>query len=105
MSKLVKAICVEKTWSDATPPAYETSYRIGVSLQHYVWLTEQMLKQSESQALRDAVSVVKDAVIEEVFGEFRPHFRAVQLALWNRDIEAARAALSAMETQMFSQEE
>ena len=45
---------------------------------------------------------VKRAIIEEVFGEFRAHFRAMEMALWEHDIDKARAALKAFETQMFT---
>lgn len=79
-------------------------YRIGVELQHSIRLTEDVLHWSESAALQEAIAMVKKAVIEEVFGEFRPHFRAIDLALWNRDFDAARAALRALEEQMFSPE-
>lgn len=121
MSKLVNAIYTEKgqrtpvraavldalTVNASIPTIkldglYAYEYRIGVSLQHRVVLTDTVMQQSNSAALTDAIAAVKDAVIEEVFGEFRPHFRAVELALWNRDMDAALAALRTMERQMFS---
>lgn len=122
MSKLVNAIYAREQRTRATPldtirvtetwsPVEDYAgrklreYRIGVELRHNVQLTEEALHQSESHVLREAVAMVKDAVIEEVFGEFRPHLRAIELALWNRDIPSALDAHRTLETLMFSREE
>lgn len=121
MSKLVHAVhaglsrrtprpldvlTVKESWTpDKTSEMFAHEYRIGVSLHHRVLLTDDVMHQSETVALKEAVAMVKDAVVEEVFGEFRPHFRAINQALWERDFDKALAALRAMEVQMFSREE
>lgn len=101
---------VKESWHNSPDsavwnPNFLKEYRIEVGLRHNILLTEEMLHASESSALAEAVAMVKDAIIEEVFGEFRPHFRAINLALWERDFDKALKALRAMEVQMFSAED
>ncbi len=106
----LNSVTVTESWHNSPDsavwnPRFLKEYRVEVGLRHNILLTEEIIHASESAALAEAIAMVKDAVIEEVFGEFRPHFRAINLALWNQDFDAALKALRVMEDQMFSREE
>jgi hypothetical protein len=125
MSKLGKAITAFKTgqefagpatirvtdkWSDATTwtttaPDRLLEYRIGVSIERTMRISQTEVDASNGRVLNDAVDAATRSIIEDVFGEFRTHLRAIEIALYQQDYEAARQALQACETQMFTTEE
>jgi len=125
MSKLSKAITAHKTgqefagpatihvasrWSDSTTwtttaPDRLLEYRIGVSIERTMRISEVEVDASNGRVLTDAVDAVTRSIIEDVFGEFRTHFRAIEIAVYQQDYEAARQALHACESQMFTTEE
>lgn len=75
-------------------------YRIGVTLGQTIAIDESShLK--DPDALGDGINKVKRAVIEGIFGEFRPYFRRIEMALANYDTEQARLILHELEDQMF----
>lgn len=97
------ALRVTATWKPHTDTdCYE--YRIGVGLEHRIVISAEEAQRND-RALTDAIREVRRAIIEEVFGEFRPHLRAIQMACYRHDMEAAREAVNALEKQMFSAEE
>lgn len=101
------ALTVNQSWdsvgaSPQTPLHALDEYRIGVRIEHRVLLSYDQVMSSKDAVLINAVAQARRAVIEEVFGEFREHFRAVEMALYTYDIDTARAALKAFETQMFT---
>lgn len=94
----LNAVAIQESWANTYPYGHE--FRVGVELVHIVHISEEISR--DGRALGEAKRVVKNAIIEEVFGEFRPHVRAVELAIYKRDFDAALAALHALEQQMFS---
>lgn len=49
----------------------------------------------------NGVNRVKRAIIEEVFGEFRPKIHELTITIYNRDFEKALVLLTEIEEQMF----
>ena len=92
-------------YSAQSPMNALSEYRIGVKLEHRVMLSDVEVRTAKDDVLALAVAQVKDAIIHEVFGEFREHFRAVEMALWGHDVEKAQQALRAFEKQMFTADE
>ncbi len=75
-------------------------YKIGVTLGNTMLIgeTEQL---SNPDALIDGINTTKRAVVEGIFGEFRPYFRRMEMALSNYDTEQARLILHELEDLMF----
>lgn len=94
----LNAVTVQESWANTYP--YDLEFRIGVELTHTIRVAEEASR--DGRTLTEATRVAKNAIIEEVFGEFRPHVRAVELAIYKRDFDAALAALRTLEQQMFS---
>lgn len=88
---------------------YDTSmyavklYKIGVTLGNSCLVTELDYRKN-AYALEHAIVRTKKQVIEAVFGEFRPDFRAIERYLYNYEFEEAALALRKMEDRMFSTE-
>lgn len=82
----------------------ETQYRIGVTLGSQAWVSE-LDKLKSDNAVSHAVNRCKRQVIEAIFGEFRVPFRAIERALYDRDVETARKLLQKFEQQMFEVEQ
>jgi len=77
-------------------------YRMGVTIALSVFLSDCQKHLDKSGAVE---SIMKDArlqIIEAVFGEFRETINGIELAVWERDFEAARVAIYALREQMFS---
>lgn len=56
----------------------------------------------EDESLGEAIKRTKMQVIEAIFGEFRPHLRRIEQAIYNYDMETAGKLLHEMEDQMFN---
>lgn len=116
MSKLAKAIDYEigresyyrqpppkLTYTDVnftvseimTLPYKVKEYKIGVTLQAKALLDE------VNPARHDAIVKIKRAMIEEVFGEFRPMIYNLHTALYDRDTDQAVKILNELEHVMF----
>lgn len=95
----LSAITVTEDWQNH---AVATKYRLGVSIEHHAWITTS--PRMDGAALTRAIRTVKRSIIEDIFGEFRPHFSAIETALLEEDIDAAREALRVMHHHMFSEE-
>lgn len=54
--------------------------------------------------LEYAIDVTKESVVEYMFGEFRPYFRELSMALWKEDVADARKILKRFERQMFEED-
>ena len=76
-------------------------YRIGVNLGQLAMVDETAYL-SDPDALTNAIDTTKRAVVEGIFGEFRPYFRRMELALANYDTDKARLILHELEDQMFN---
>ncbi len=71
-------------------------YKIGVTLGNSVAVSELDQLQNPG-SLTEAINTTKRAVIEGIFGEFRPYFRRMEMALANYDTEKARLILHELE--------
>ena len=79
------------------------SYRIGCNIGARVTVSEYE-RMRNPDALDAAIMRAKRQVIEGVFGEFRPHFRQIEIALYNYDYTEAARLLHEMEYLMFELE-
>ena len=119
MSKLAKHIDAKVFYNDSRPlklnlPKYfeveqaishlkvEREYRvaIGVKFEQSVWLSEVEI-QNTGAALERAKVKVKQAMIEELFGEFRPLILDLQVAAYEQDYQKVRELVDKLEHQMF----
>lgn len=73
----------------------DKQYRIGVAFRQTIYI-------SERDNFSDAVLAVKRAMIEEVFGEFRPYIIEMQSALYVEDRARIRTLLAELENKMFA---
>lgn len=60
---------------------------------------------SEDDQIHDCVKRTKRQVIEGIFGEFRPHFRRIEKAIYDYDYHEAGKLLHEMEHKMFEEYE
>jgi hypothetical protein len=58
----------------------------------------------DTDRLQYAIEDTKKNVSEYIFGEFRPYFRELSLALWEEDVPAAQEIMARFEKQMFEQD-
>jgi hypothetical protein len=77
-------------------------YRIGTKIGADCIVTDYERVQSDN-ALQHAIVRTKRQVIEGIFGEFRPHFRRIEKAIYNHNMEEAGRLLHEMEYQMFEE--
>jgi hypothetical protein len=80
-----------------TVPPKVREYKIGVTLEAKALLDE------VNPVRHDAIVKIKRAMIEEVFGEFRPMIYNLHTALYDRDTEQAVKILNELEHVMFSE--
>lgn len=87
---------------------WRTSYVYGESFKQYrveLRLTSEMcVRDGQSMTLTGSVERAKAQLIEAVFGEFRPHFRLIEQAIYNNELERAGDLLYQMEKLMYSNE-
>lgn len=90
-----KAIA-QNTYNDMgfTAKRYRIEVRIGADA--YI---------SEDESLHECVKRTKRQVIEAIFGEFRPHFRQIEKAIYDYDYHEAGKLLHEMEHKMFEEYE
>ena len=118
MSELAKAITANvTTYRQAVSPLFREMFRADVEHSRpqletgrvysikatfgaNVLITDQELA-SNDESVSMAVERTKRQVIEAVFGEFRPNFRMIEKAIYERDIEKASKLLYEMEMKMF----
>lgn len=75
-------------------------YRIGCKIGASVTVSAM----NGDSALSEAVNRTKRQVIEGIFGEFRPHFRRIEKAIYDFNYEEAGRLLHEMERVMFEPE-
>lgn len=78
-------------------------YRIGCRVGATVTVSDYERMKSNN-ALSEAVNRTKCQVIEGIFGEFRPHFRRIEKAIYDYNYEEAGRLLHEMERVMFEPE-
>jgi hypothetical protein len=122
MSKLSKAITASMTgdvratrglnlrYTDvsihSSDHALEKQVLLQAKISTKAWIRESPLKgtSSEDDLFRQALSDVKRAMIEEVFGEFRPLIIEMRAALYDEDQTRLRTLLAELETKMFHED-
>jgi hypothetical protein len=83
-----------------TPTDIGKVYRIGCKIGSQAVVSEY----DYEDALENAIMRTKRQVIEGVFGEFRPHFRRIEKAIYDHDYNEAGRLLHEMERIMFEPE-
>ena len=78
---------------------YSIQYRIKVELGAMA-----SVPANDGDRLLYAIENTKRNVAEYIFGEFRPYFRELNMALWEEDVPAAMEILKRFEDQMFEQD-
>ena len=78
-------------------------YSIGCKIGARVIVSEYELLKSNN-VLSKAINRTKRQVIEGIFGEFRPHFRRIEKAIYDYNYEEAGRLLHEMERVMFEPE-
>ena len=79
-------------------------YRIGCKIGSQAIVTDYQQFKDGAGALEAAIMRTKMQVIEAIFGEFRPHFRRIEKAIYDHDYHEAGKLLHEMERQMFDPE-
>lgn len=74
-------------------------YKIGMTISKTVFLDNTDVFSSE--VLPEVMIDLKRALVEEVFGEFRPYLIELRAALYEENTTRARTLLAEMEEQMF----
>lgn len=77
-------------------------YRIGTRIGADCIVTEYDRLESDN-ALQHAINRTKRQVIEGIFGEFRPHIRRIEKAIYDHNYEEAGRLLHDMERVMFEE--
>ena len=78
-------------------------YRIGTRIGADCLVTDDE-RMKRDNPLQHAIDRTKRQVIEGIFGEFRPHFRRIEKAIYGYDYEEAGRLLYEMERVMFEPE-
>jgi hypothetical protein len=120
MSKLAKAIDYKKTGNVSAPQNFGYNYtdisfhaqkvdfvheyKIEVKLSTRKWFDETALISSNehASAIRQEVyTSIKCAMIEEIFGEFRPIIIELQSAIYDKNLDRIRRLTAELEHKMF----
>lgn len=86
-----------------SPTDIGVSYRIGCNIGAQVTVSEYE-RMRNPDALDAAIMRTKRQVIEGVFGEFRPHIRRIEKAIYDYDYNEAGRLLNEMERLMYEPE-
>lgn len=88
-------------WIEIKDPSVVAKiYKIGVLIGAQTMVTD-IQYESSTNSLSEAVKRTKRQVIEGIYGEFRPHFRQIEIAIYNHNMEEAGRLLYEMEKSMF----
>ena len=77
-------------------------YNIGVRLGAQVFINDDMGSEMYAE-IKQATYNVKRAVIEEIFGEFRPFLNEMSISLYDRDLDKLQRLLDNLYDKMFSE--
>jgi len=80
-----------------TTPTYALKYRVGVEFGAQVYITEG----ESTEHKNHIVNQVRRAVVEEIFGEFRPIINKLRISIINRNHTEAEGILEELHKQMF----
>ncbi len=74
--------------------------RISATFAHTAWLQD-TINMSEGQAIAEAAKDIRRAIVEDVFGEFRPLLTEMRTALYDADETRLRSLIAELENRMF----
>jgi hypothetical protein len=74
--------------------------RLGVRVQSNAWISEHDWDNPDTRT--HSIMALKRAMIEEVFGEFRPMLIELHAAMYDKDLVRARTLVAELENQMFA---
>ena len=97
--RLSKVMTIEENVATDFASQYNMLYRIEVKLG-----AQTAVPAHDTDRLQYAIEDTKRNVIEYMFGEFRPYFRELSMALWEEDVPAAMEIMSRFEKQMFEED-
>lgn len=97
--RLSKVINIRETVETDVTVNYGIMYRIKVEFG-----ANAIVPMDDKDRLEYAIENTKRNVAEYIFGEFRPYFRELSLALWEEDVPAAMEIMSRFEKQMFEED-
>lgn len=86
-------LSVEETYHKPVDFHYLTEYFVGVKLGHTVKV--------EEYSIQEATHIVKRALTNLIFGEFRSDLDKLQYQLYDRDFDGARQTAKEIEQRMF----
>lgn len=86
-------LSVEENYHKPVEFHYLTEYFVGVKFGHTVKI--------EEDSIQEASHVVKKAITEFIFGEFRSDLAKLQYQLYDRDFDGARQTAKEIEQRMF----
>lgn len=94
---------VYTTVQDIGYPKIGREFKIGVNLKATKWVDDTQINTSNENLtiVSDVLKDLKRAMIEEVFGEFRPLIIEMRSALYDKDNTRVRQLLVEMEQKMF----
>jgi hypothetical protein len=92
----LKYTTVTVDMAEVAPLTYNTAKKfvLGVKLYTEAWIRDDYV-------IKEALKDVKRAMIEEIFGEFRPLIADLRVATWNDDTMRVRELLNELEEKMF----
>jgi hypothetical protein len=85
-------------------PKFAREYKIEVKLSAVKWFDPSALidtGENEPAIRKEVYSTVKRAMIEEVFGEFRPLIIELQSAIYDKNLDRMRQLTAELEHKMF----
>lgn len=86
-------------------PNISREFKIGIKLEATKWVDDTQLiksKENEPVIVSEVLKDLRNAMIEEVFGEFRPLIIEMRSALYDKDNTRVRTLLAEMEQKMFN---
>jgi hypothetical protein len=89
---------------DTCGPDLGKVYRIDCRIGSQAVVSEYALYAHDSSPLEEAITRTKRQIIEGVFGEFRPHIRRIEKAIYDYDYKEAGRLLVEMEGLMYEPE-
>jgi hypothetical protein len=97
--RLSKIMNIHENVETTLETKFNTEYRIDVRLG-----AKAIVAAYDDDHLKYAIKDTKRTVVEYIFGEFRPYFRELSMALWDEDFPAAMEIMTRFEKQMFEED-
>ncbi len=97
--RLSKVMTIHENVETTLETKFNTEYRIDVMLG-----AKATVAAYDDDHLKYAIEHTKRTVVEYIFGEFRPYFRELSMALWDEDVPAAMEIMERFEKQMFEED-